>query len=107
VCMPGDIFNDYFGSIQDPKKAIETLKKLNATYGVYASLGNHDAGKTFSQMVDFLSQSNITLLNDEYTVIDDRLILVGRLDPNPIGGYGELKRRDIGHLFEQMNPDLP
>lgn len=107
VCIPGDIFNDYFGSIQNPEKAIETLKKLNATYGVYASLGNHDAGKTFSQMVDFLSQSNITLLNDEYTVIDDRLILVGRLDPNPIGGYGELKRKDIGHLFEQMNPDLP
>lgn len=107
VCIPGDIFNDYFGSIQDPKKAIETLKKLKATYGVYASLGNHDAGKTFSQMVDFLSQSNITLLNDEYTVVGERLILVGRLDPNPIGGYGELKRKDIGHLFEKMNPDLP
>lgn len=107
VCIPGDLFNDYFGSIQDPKKAIRTLKKLKATYGVYASLGNHDAGKTFSQMLDFLKQSDITLLNDEYSVIGDRLILVGRLDPNPIGGYGELARRDIGDLFEEMDPDLP
>lgn len=107
VCIPGDIFNDYFGSIKDPEKAIATLKKLKARYGVYASLGNHDAGKTFSQMLDFLDRSNITLLNDEYTNIDDRLILVGRLDPNPIGGFGELKRSDIGELFEQMNPSLP
>lgn len=107
VCIPGDIFNDYFGSIQKPEKAIETLNKLKAAYGVYASLGNHDAGKTFSLMLDFLERSNITLLNDEYTVIDDRLILVGRLDPNPIGGYGELKRSDIGDLFKEMDPDLP
>lgn len=107
ICVAGDIFNDYFGSIQNPKKAIATLQKLKATYGVYASLGNHDAGKTFSQMLDFLKRSHITLLNDEYTTIDDRLILVGRLDPSPIGGYGELARSDIGELFEQINSSLP
>ena len=36
---------------------------------VYACLGNHDAGKTASQMLTFLEQANIHLLSDTYTVI--------------------------------------
>lgn len=108
ICVVGDIFNDYYGAIQKPEHAIATLQKMKATYGVYGSLGNHDGGNTFGQMIDFLERSNIQLLNDDYTVIDNRLILVGRIDPSPIGGgYGEIARSSVDELFKEMNPTLP
>lgn len=93
VCIAGDFFDSDFAAIRDPEKAAETLKTLSATYGVYACLGNHDAGSTAADMQAFLDRCGIRLLNDEYTVLADKLVLVGRLDGSPIGGYGGLKRR--------------
>lgn len=107
VCIVGDIFNDHYGAIEQPEQAIATLQKMKATYGVYGSLGNHDGGNTFGQMVNFLERSNIHVLNDDYTVIDDRLILVGRLDPSPIGGYGDIARSGVDHLFKEVDSALP
>lgn len=107
VCIAGDIFDNDFYGLDNPAEAVDLLKGIKAKYGVYASLGNHDAGKTFNEMVRFLEQSNIRLLKDEYEIIDDRLILIGRVDPSPIGGFGELKRKDIGDILASINNNLP
>lgn len=107
VCIAGDIFNDDYDAIQDPEAAIRLFNSISATYGVYASLGNHDGGATFDQMVEFLERSHIQLLNDEYVVIDDRLVLFGRVDPSPIGGFGELSRKDIAALVASLDTSLP
>ncbi|WHT49671.1 hypothetical protein QNH10_09335 [Sporosarcina thermotolerans] len=59
-------------------------------------------------MVRFLEKSNITLLNDEHVIIDDKFILVGRVDPSPIGGFGGLQRKDIMEILTSINDiDLP
>lgn len=107
ICIAGDFFDTDFASIQDPQQAIQTLKQLSATHGIYACLGNHDAGQTTGQMQDFLSQCGIQLLNEAYTVIDNRLILVGRLDGAPIGGYGQQKRGQLSDFFVPYDPKLP
>lgn len=107
VCIAGDIFNDDYYTLQNPIKAIEAMNSIRATYGVYASLGNHDGGTTFNEMVHFLEQSNIILLNDENVIIDERLALFGRVDPSPIGGFGELKRKDITESLASINPNIP
>ena len=107
VLLAGDIFNDDFNDIQDPERAIELFKSIDATYGVYGSLGNHDGGTTLSKMVNFLAESNIQLLTDEYEIIDKRLVLIGRLDPSPIGGFGDWQRSEINHLFEEFDEKLP
>lgn len=106
VCIAGDIFNDNYDAIQNPKKAIERLKSISATYGVFGSFGNHDGGKTFDKMVHFLHQSNIKLLKDEYITIDNRLALFGRLDPSPIGGYGKHHRKDIANKLNEIEPGM-
>ena len=106
VCIAGDIFNDDYKAIKNPSKAIDLLKSIIAAYGVYASLGNHDGGNTFNEMMEFLEKSGIRLLNDEHVVINDKLILIGRVDPSPIGGFGSLERkdiRDISTLFDDKN----
>lgn len=105
VCIAGDFFDSDFAAIWDPDAAAATLKKLSATYGVWACLGNHDAGSTAADMQVFLERCNIGLLNDEYTVIADKLVLAGRLDRSPIGGYGGMDRHSLD--LTGIDPALP
>lgn len=107
VCIAGDFFDTDFAAIQAPDAAVETLRKLRTTYGIYACLGNHDGGQTLGQMKAFLEQANIRLLDDAYTIIDDRLVLVGRLDSHAIGGYGAQSRKEVSAFFAREDSSLP
>ena len=107
VCIAGDIFNDDIDLIRNPARAIELFRSINATHGVYASPGNHDSGSDFGEMLSFLQRSNITVLKDEHAVIDERLVLVGRLDPSPIGGFGGLRRKDTADVLALAQAGLP
>lgn len=68
---------------------------------------NHDSGETLNKMLDFLSRSNINVLNDEHVIIDSRLTLIGRLDGSPIGGYGDMSRKDLREIMPQTDGTLP
>ena len=107
VCIAGDIFNDDFYIIQDPDRASALLRRIETTHGVFASLGNHDGGRTLPEMMDFLERSNIQLLNCEHVIIDERLILIGRLDASPIGGFGDMSRKNFSEIMEQVDIYLP
>ena len=107
VCVAGDFFDTDYSAIRDPEKALQTLKKIKATYGAYACLGNHDGGKTYEKMAEFLEKANIRLLDDDYTVIDGRFVLAGRLDKSPIGGYGKQKRKAFSKIYNKEKTDLP
>jgi len=107
VCIVGDIFNDDYFAIRNPDAASALLKSINATHGVYAVLGNHDAGRTLNEMMAFLERSDIKLLNDEYVIIDERLVLLGRLDPSPIGGFGDLQRKETADILAEIGTSLP
>ena len=107
VCIAGDFFDTDYTAIQDPDRAIEILKGLKASYGVYACFGNHDAGDTVGDMESFLQKAGVRLLKEEYAVIDDRLVLAGRLDPSPIGGYGTQKRGALSDFLNIDNEKMP
>lgn len=107
VCVAGDIFDNDYHAIKDPDKAIRLLKDIRARYGVYACPGNHDAGETAGQMEDFLERGDVNLLNDSYTVIGGQLVLAGRLDPSPIGGYEGRIRKDWAEVVKGADARLP
>ena len=107
LCIAGDFFDTDFDSIKDPEAAINTLKRINTTYGVYACLGNHDAGPDIDRMLSFLETSQIRVLKDEYVIIDNRLVLVGRLDGSPIGGFSEMQRKPLSEFFSSEDSALP
>ena len=107
VCISGDIFNTDFKEISNPEKAQKILCKIESKYGTYACLGNHDSGKTFELMTNFLDKANIKLLKDEYAIIDNRLILAGRLDSSPINGAGDLKRGTPDDVLEGADKNIP
>lgn len=103
LCIAGDFFDSDYAAISDPDRAMQTLRKLKAAHGIYACLGNHDAGATYPQMAAFLESCGIRTLNDAYTVIGDSLILAGRLDASPIGGFGGLVRSEDFRIPNEEN----
>ena len=95
VCISGDIFDNDYDALDNPKELISILKGIKSKYGVYACYGNHDisekilAGFTFNteerkesepRMDEFLKEANIKLLSDEVECINNEFYLVGRVD---------------------------
>ncbi|MDR1264420.1 MAG: metallophosphoesterase [Propionibacteriaceae bacterium] len=89
VLVAGDIFDGDFRAIGDPAPIKAQLERLRAPLGVFAILGNHDAGSTNDQMVAFIEDCGLTLLADQAVEIDGRFSLVGRRDSSPIGQAAE------------------
>jgi len=107
ILIAGDIFDDDFHLLKKPEEAKELFLSMNATYGTYASLGNHDGGKTLPDMLAFLEESGITVLMEEYEMIEDSFVILGRLDPSPIGGFGDRNRRDTEEVLKGLPSNLP
>ncbi len=89
VCIAGDIFDGDIGAVKNPEAVTSVFQSINARYGVYACLGNHDAGDNYDEMLSFLTDAGINVLFDEYKIIDNRIVLAGRRDSSPIGFSGE------------------
>ncbi|MFD5021391.1 metallophosphoesterase [Paenibacillus sp. NPDC058367] len=106
VLMSGDIFNGNYYALSNPSKGIELLNTIQSTYGVYACLGNHDAGRSYDEIVNFIDKSNIKLLNDEHVVIDNQFVVVGRRDSSPIGDQGHA-RAVTSEVMSSINTTMP
>lgn len=99
VCIVGDIFDGDITALENPSELQELFRQINAPYGVYACLGNHDAGAGYEGMLEFLDKTQVRLLQDESVLIDDKIILAGRKDSSPIGDQGE-KRTALEDVAE-------
>jgi len=106
VLMSGDIFNGNYYALSNPSKGIELLNTIQSTYGVYACLGNHDAGRSYDEIVNFIGKSNIKLLNDEHVVIDNQFVVVGRRDSSPIGDQGNA-RAVTSEVMSNIDTTMP
>jgi len=102
ICISGDIFDGDFSKLKNPEGVKDEFKKLTSKYGTYAVVGNHDAGDTYDDMISFLTDSNITLLFDEYIEIENEFIIAGRRDSSPIGAHGN-DRSEIDYTDADMN----
>lgn len=106
VLMTGDIFNGNYYALSNPSKGSELLSTIQSTYGVYACLGNHDAGRSYDEIVNFIDKSNIKLLNDEHVVIDNQFVVVGRRDSSPIGNQGT-PRAITSEVMSNIDTTMP
>lgn len=89
VCLAGDIFDGDMTALANPEKLQSLFLEMDASHGVYACLGNHDAGASYEGMLEFLSGAGVQVLRDEAVVIDGRVVLAGRRDSSPIGSHGD------------------
>ena len=111
ICIAGDIFDGDITSLKNPGKLMGLFGKMESEYGVYACLGNHDAGDGYQQMLDFLDGAGVRVLMDEAVVIDRRFVLAGRRDSSPIGAHGDSRRKlevlpDAGPLPDHQPGNL-
>ena len=80
VLLAGDLVDD------SPQRYInkgmgEVMKNLQATYGVYGVLGNHEYyGKEIPLFKQAMNDANVTILMDETILIAERFYLTGRED---------------------------
>ena len=103
VCIAGDIFDGDITSVKHPSVLQRLFRSIKAPYGVYACLGNQDAGAGYEDMLKFLDKAQIHLLQDESVLIGNKMILAGRKDSGPVFcGRG----REQG-LKGQCPPRLP
>ena len=121
VVVAGDIFDNEYEVLENPDRLAAILRGIQSKYGVYACYGNHDiqekilAGFTFGgkekkessvKMDEFLEKSGITLLRDEYVLIDDSFYLYGRPDyERP--GRGIDERKSPQEITEDLDLSLP
>ncbi len=121
VVVAGDIFDNEYEALENSDRLAAILRGIKSKYGVYACYGNHDiqerilAGFTFGgrekkessvEMDEFLEKADITLLRDEYVLIDDSFYLYGRPDyERP--GRGIDERKSAQEITADMDLSLP
>jgi len=105
VVIAGDLIDN---DIEPVEKAnmLEELKGIRSQYGVYAVLGNHEYYRKKAQEIQKLIEDNgVTVLRDNFTVIDNSFCLVGRED-SVAASYG-YKRKELKDLLKMADRNLP
>ena len=99
VLFPGDIVDD---SIHEYVRQgmVDIISNIESTYGVYASLGNHDKGD-IPELIEILEISNMNVLYDETIEIADSVTLVGRRDKT------EKHRLSLSELLKNVDQSKP
>jgi predicted MPP superfamily phosphohydrolase len=97
VLFPGDIVDDDIVPYKEQGIG-EILAQIQAPYGVYASLGNHDKfNGEIEDLSALLEESNMKVLYDEVVTVDGWMTLVGRKD------YSDKNRMELAELMTDVD----
>jgi len=106
VLLPGDIIDNNIALLVQ-KNTGEELRRIQARYGVFAALGNHEYICCGSEAaVRYLTEHSITVLRDQSIKIDDSFFLVGRDDYAMSRWTGE-KRKTLEALMDGIDRRFP
>lgn len=110
VVITGDFVDDGT-SREDLLGSCEALGELETTYGVFFSYGNHDKGYNQAKdwnnddLLEHLAGNDVTVLQDEALLIDEKFYVVGRQDRSDAMWRGS-PRKTPAELADGLNPDL-
>ncbi|MEH7382776.1 metallophosphoesterase [Bacillus sp. JJ1533] len=80
VLLPGDLIDDHIEPFLKENMG-NTMKRIDAPLGVYATLGNHDYyGSDNEKIVEEMEKLGIEVLTDEVTMIENSFYIIGRND---------------------------
>lgn len=110
ILITGDFVDDGT-SKQDMLDACSALGKIHTKYGIYFSFGNHDKGYydnsirgyDADDLVNELEKNNVTVLEDESVLIDNRFYIVGRKDRSEEERGGS--RESMNDLLDGLDTD--
>jgi len=105
ILIPGDIIDEDIGPVIHSEVGA-VLKNLNAPLGVYAVTGNHEYIGGVLKAKAYLSNHNISLLNDTATMIDNSFYVIGREDLMKARFTGG-KRKPLSEIMQGLNREYP
>ncbi|MHB1653133.1 MAG: metallophosphoesterase [Desulfitobacteriaceae bacterium] len=106
VLFAGDMVDENVERIIEQE--METyLRQLEAPYGVYAVLGNHEyIGGHVAEAIKYLGESKVSILRDATVKIADSFYVMGRDDMTG-ARFGGPKRADLQTLLSGLDSSLP
>lgn len=120
VILAGDIFDNDFDILKDPKATQKALCGLKSRCGTYAVWGNHDTAETIlsgftfeakaaepePRFAAFLKESGVTLLEDRAVSVLQSFYLVGRDDSEHAAKTGRCRASESA-LLDGLKKDMP
>jgi predicted MPP superfamily phosphohydrolase len=105
VLLPGDVIDEDIGPVIKQNLG-ETLRKIQAKYGVIAVTGNHEYIGGVDAACKYLGEHGVTVLRDSSVKIKDSVYIVGRED-RAIGQFARRKRRSLDDLMTEVDVSCP
>ncbi len=100
VFIAGDVVDNNALPL-NKERMYEELNEIKAPLGTYACLGNHEYLSGIENSLDFYHQTNIHLLIDSATLVNNSFWVIGRDDRS------NLNRSHLSKLTAQTDPSQP
>ncbi len=100
ILISGDLIDNSIVPVKN-QQMHEELSQLNARFGVYMALGNHEYISGLKDCMAYLSLTSIQVLRDTVVTLPNGIQLVGRDDRHA------RSRKDMNHLMQDIDTGLP
>ncbi len=106
ILFAGDVIDESVEPFVEQQMAA-SFRRLQARYGVYAVLGNHEyIGGHADEVVQYLREAGVQVLRDQYVKVAGSFYLAGREDSSR-DRFGAGKRMDLSTLLTGVNRRAP
>jgi len=106
VLFPGDVFDENIEST-NKLQTVANFRRLNAPYGVFAVLGNHEyIGGNAEEAIKYLGGAGVKVLRDSSEKIAGSFYLIGRDDRSGARHNGG-PRQELKTLMQGVDHSLP
>ncbi|ODA39622.1 metallophosphoesterase [Desulfosporosinus sp. BG] len=106
VLFPGDVFDENIEST-NKLQTVDNFRRLNAPYGVFAVLGNHEyIGGNAEEAIKYLGEAGVQVLRDSSQEIAGSFYVIGR-DDRSSERVNKVKRQTLDTLMRGVNRSLP
>lgn len=107
VFLAGDILEENINQLKGKQQFSDTFRQLDAKYGVYAILGNHEyIGGSANSVAKFFKDANVKTLRDQYAKVADSFYVIGRDDLSATR-FNQRMRQDITAIMGDIDKSLP
>ena len=100
ILLAGDLIDRFTRPLEE-EKMYESLNNLQARYGVYMALGNHDILGSLDENFSFLQKTNINVLRDTAVLVDSSFYIVGRDD------FSYRNRKPLNDIVKDIDHNKP
>jgi len=106
VLIAGDVIDNQVDVLPN-QHMIETFRKLHPKLGTYAILGNHEYFDQQPELaIQYLEQSNIHVLRDQWALVANSFYIVGRDDLSRLR-YTGIARQELATVMQGIDHNFP